>query len=201
MANQIHPHENNSHEKFSEVLNTFAGISQEDYSLVKNFFYLRSIRKGGYFIRAGEESKSFAFIYRGLFRSYYCNEEGDEFIRNFVKPNEIIAAYSSFLSKTNSIVYIQALKDSLILECRFDDFIKRTKDILAWERFRRILSDLLFVQKEIREYEFLTLDAIDRYKIFIKRFGSLEEEIQDYHIASYLGITPVSFSRIRKKLK
>jgi CRP-like cAMP-binding protein len=113
----------------------------------------------------------------------------------------LIAAYSSYLTKSDSIINIEALKDSVILDCNFDDFRARTDGSLSWERFNRKLSDLLFIQREIREFELLTLDATERYKKFLEKFESIEEELNDYHIASYLGITPVSFSRIRKKNK
>ena len=68
------------------------------------------------------------------------------------------------------------------------------------ERMARILSERYFVQKEQREVEIVLLNASERYLIFKKEFSDLEQIIPQYHIASYLGITPTQLSRVRQKL-
>ena len=189
------------YENFYKVLNTFSGISFPEFERVRHLFHKRKIPKDAFFIRSGEKPVSFAFVSSGLFRSFYCTDAGEEYTKNFVKLGEIIAAYSSYLAGTDSSINIEALKDSLILDCKFKEFTVLTESSLPWERFRRKLSDLLFIQREIREFELLTLDAADRYRKFLEKFSEIENEITDYNIASYLGITPVSFSRIRKKIR
>jgi CRP-like cAMP-binding protein len=189
-----------SNEFLFKIFNNFAGIALGDFEKVKILFKKRKISKNSFFIRSGEKSVSFAFVQSGLFRSFYSTENGEEFTRNFVQSGEIIAAYSSYLIKMESIVNIQALKDSIILDCSYDEFLENTKGIFIWEEFRRKLAELLFIQREVREFELLTLDATDRYNRFLEKFQSIQDDIKDYHVASYLGITPVSLSRIKKKL-
>jgi CRP-like cAMP-binding protein len=183
-----------------KIFKDFAGINREDFENVKRLFKRRSIEKNSFYIKSGEKSHYFAFIHSGLFRSFYSTENGEEFTKNFVKPSEMIAAYSSYLVRMDSIINIQALKDSVILDCNYNEFLAKTNGILIWEVFRRKLTELLFIQREIREFELLTLDATERYKKFLQKFKSIQDDIKDYHIASYLGITPVSFSRIQKKV-
>jgi hypothetical protein len=67
------------------------------------------------------------------------------------------------------------------------------------ERLARILAEYFFVRKEKREIELVTLEAKERYAIFQKEHPKLEQRIPQYHIASYLGITPTQLSRIRSK--
>ncbi len=188
------------YEFFFLVLNDFADITREDFSRIRSVFQVRHLKKHSHFIREGDEPDSFAFIVSGLFRSYYLNQKGEDYIKNFVRPGELISAYSSYLSGTVSVINIEALKDSLILVARFSDFLRAASGS-SWETFRRKLTELLFVQREIREYELLTLNASDRYGKFREKFIDIEPELNDYHIASYLGISPVSLSRIKKKLK
>lgn len=75
--------------------------------------------------------------------------------------------------------------------------MKNNQDI---ERLARKLAELFFVQKEQREIDIVLLDADKRYLLFQKEFPGLENMIPQYHIASYLGITPTQLSRIRKKI-
>lgn len=188
------------YESFYLILKEFADIPLDEFRKISHLFHLKRLKKNSHFKREGDKPDTFAFVVTGLFRSYYMNDQGEEYIKNFVRPNEMIAAYSSFLTGTDSIINIEALQDAVILECNFEDFFKIGTGI-HWERFRRKLAELLFVQRETREYELLTLDATDRYKKFLSKFAAIENELNDYHIASYLGITAVSFSRIKKKLK
>ena len=69
--------------------------------------------------------------------------------------------------------------------------------LLRWERLGRLLTEQLYIKKEQREAEFLLDDAPTRYRNFQKQYPGLEDRLPQYHVASYLGITPVALSRIR----
>ncbi|QTH42550.1 Crp/Fnr family transcriptional regulator [Cohnella sp. LGH] len=125
---------------------------------------------------------------------------GDEYNKSFCSAHDFIASYGSLLAGVPSRISIQALADSLLLTIRYSDFRSLYDRQLCWERLGRLLIERLYVKKELREREFLALSAEARYLKFLERYGHLETAIPQYHIASYLGITPVALSRIRKKL-
>ncbi|MNI08038.1 hypothetical protein D3C73_610620 [compost metagenome] len=114
--------------------------------------------------------------------------------------NEFITSYSSLLQNAPSFFAIQALMDSQLIVIPYSDFQSLFARHICWERLGRIIVEQLFVKKETRERELLLLSAEARYLLFLEKYGQVVKHIPQYHIASYLGITPVALSRIRKKL-
>ncbi len=153
---------------------------------------------GNYFIHAGDKSKELAFVNSGLLRFFYQTKDGKEFNKSFISENQFASAYSAFLTGMPARFSIQALEDSQLLICDLEPVIKLFDQHRCWERLGRILAEQLYVKKETREAEFLLDDAETRYHFFQKNYSGLEERISQYHVASYLGITPVMLSRIRR---
>ncbi len=85
--------------------------------------------------------------------------------------------------------------------CNLKEVVHLFKQSQYWEKLGRILAEQLFVKKETREASFLLDNAEARYIRFLKDYPNLEDRITQYHIASYLGITPVMLSRIRQENK
>ncbi len=89
--------------------------------------------------------------------------------------------------------------DCLILKANYEKITNLYDSTPKFERLSRILAEHFFVSKEKREIELVMLDASERYEIFKKEHSNLGNLIPQYHIASYLGITPTQLSRIRAK--
>lgn len=157
------------------------------------------INKGDYYIREGQIPKKFAFVERGLFRYLYINNKGTEFTKNFILENNFISAYSAMISLQPSRMFIEALEDSYVYEINYVDWLELKKGHECWNRFLVLILEKAFSTKEIRERDLLLLEAQERYDIFKKEFPTLENRIKQHQIASYLGISPISLSRIRNK--
>lgn len=164
-------------------------------------FKPRKLMVGECFIEAGENSCHFAFINSGLLRFFYRQAGGREFNKSFAAENHFIGAYSAYLSNSPARFTIEALEPTILLSARLDRIVELSENYPCWESFRRLLTEQLYVRKEEREAEFLLDDAAQRYQTFQRRYPALEERIAQYHIASYIGITPVALSRIRKRSK
>ncbi|RYU96719.1 Crp/Fnr family transcriptional regulator [Emticicia agri] len=158
------------------------------------------IAKGEYYIREGQIPKKFAFVERGLFRYLYINNKGTEFTKNFILENNFISAYSAMISQHPSRMFIEALEDSYVYDICYNDWLELKRGHECWNQFLVVILEKAFSIKEIRERELLLLDAQERYAIFRKEFSTLENRIKQHMIASYLGISPISLSRIRNKL-
>ncbi|MBH5319629.1 Crp/Fnr family transcriptional regulator [Paenibacillus sp. GSMTC-2017] len=175
-------------------------ISIDEWHTLGQLMTHKRVAKGDYWVRAGDEVDSIALCVNGLFRLFYTTPDGKEFNKSFCKRHDFIAPYSSILQRVPSYFSIQALVDSEILVMRYEDFISLYERNASWDRFGRIIAEQLFIKKETRERELLLLTAEERYFNFLEQYGQLAAEIPQYHIASYLGITPVALSRIRKRI-
>lgn len=158
------------------------------------------IAKGEYYIREGQVPKKFAFVESGLFRYLYINNKGTEFTKNFILENNFISAYSAMISQQPSRMFIEALEDSYIYDMSYTDWLELKIGHECWNRFLITILEKAFSIKETRERDLLLLEAQERYAIFKKEFPTLENRTKQHLIASYLGISPISLSRIKNKL-
>lgn len=161
--------------------------------------HITSIKKGTYYIQAEQIPKKFAFVSEGLFRYLYIDSSGNEYTKNFIPENNFLLAYSAMILNEPSKMFIEALEDATIYDIDYSDWLALKNDHPCWNLFLIKLLEKAFIIKENRERELLLLDAEHRYKIFKKEFPTLETRVKQHLIASYLGISPVSLSRIRKK--
>ena len=158
------------------------------------------LKKGDCFIREGQTAKEIAFLESGIVRAFYRNSEAIEYNKHFFINPCFIGGYASLITKTPNQINQQALTDCNILVAKFADIEALYSSCPDIERAARILAEQFFVQKEQREIEIVLLGADKRYQIFREKFPHLEQHIPQYHIASYLGITPTQLSRIRRKI-
>jgi CRP-like cAMP-binding protein len=128
---------------------------------------------------------------------YYRDARGTEWTKAFCLAGTVVAAYSALLRGEPSRLSIQALEPSTLLVADFDSYQTLTAEHPCWQIVNRKLAEGLFIKKEQRESELLLDDASTRYQNFLDEYPGLEARVKQYHIASYLGITPVSLSRIR----
>ena len=123
----------------------------------------------------------------------------ENFNKAFAKESDFAGSISGIVSGAPSRFYIQALEDTDVLVLP-TALIKEGYDRHpSWERLGRRLAERIALQKELREAAFLLDSAETRYHQFLQEFPDISNRIPQYHIASYLGITEVSLSRIRKK--
>jgi CRP-like cAMP-binding protein len=159
------------------------------------------IEKGGHFVRAGERSRAVGFNLNGIFRYYYLSEGGTDFTKAFSAPGKFLISYSAIAQDRESYFSIEALTDAEILRFDYDDWMGLARRDPGWDRFFFKLVESVYIMKELREKEFLLDDAATRYEAFRRDYPGLEGVVKQYHVASFLGITPEALSRIRKELK
>jgi len=180
-----------------KYLNKITPISNKTWTLLKDIFVQKELKKLDYFSKVDKVATKIAFLQEGVVRSFYTNIEGRELNKNFFVAPALIGAYSSLITQTTNSLAQQALTDCLIWEAEYAN-IKQLYDICPdLERLGRLIAENYFVEKEIRELNLLNLEAKEYYKIFKKQYPSLEQQISQFHIASFLGITPTQLSRIR----
>ncbi len=181
-----------------QVLNHLVSPPQTELDGILSLFGTRVLQRGEYFLRAGDQSRELAFVNSGLLRFFYQTAAGKEVNQSFIPGNQFATAYSAFLTEMPARFSIQALEESHLLVADLRPVLELCDRHRCWERLGRLLAEQLYIKKETREAEFLLDDAETRYRNFQSAYPGLESRLAQYHVASYLGITPVALSRIRR---
>lgn len=179
-------------------------LSNTPDQLIDNLFNICSLKriiKGQHFIYAGDIPEYMGFNLNGIFRLYYIDNEGNELTKGFSTSGKFVVSYSALVQKRPSYFYIEAVVDTDILKFKYSEWQKLINADIRWYPFLYKLVESVYIMKELREKAFLLDDATTRYLNFRKEYPDLEKKIKLYQIASFIGITPETLSRIRKKLK
>ena len=188
-------------ENFKRIVDQIASVPESEWELFVRHLSVRTFVKNDYLVRVGDVAHNFYFINKGLVRFFYCTEDGKEFNKHFAMENGFAGSFHSLILQEPCGFFIQALEktETIVLPNRvLNEFYDRHA---CWERIGRKNAELLVLIKEAREKELL-LDSLEvRYQRFLKEFPGLVDRIPQYHIASFLGVTDVALSRIRKKIK
>ena len=165
-----------------------------------SLFRLQNYEEGEHWIQAGDIAQDTCFIANGLFRVYYIDQAGNEVNQHFYQANEMIAPVSVMLNNEPCQYYVQALEPSQVLLANFNSLYEVGKDNPEWLRLENKILQTVFLKTAKREAKLLLGNGEQRYKWFLKEYQELAEKLPQYHIASFLGLTPVSLSRLRKKM-
>jgi len=185
---------------FTKYLKTKAQVSEENFELLIKQLAVKKIAKGTVILRPGEVCKHSFFVEKGLLRSYTMNTSGKEHILQFGSENWIVADRSSAFFNEPSELFIDAIEDTEVILIG-SDFIEKANEISPY--FRKY--NQIALQNHIRHQQkrinlLLSASAETRYMNFIQLYPDLISRVPQWMIASYLGITPESLSRVRKEL-
>ena len=164
---------------------------------LEELFSIREYGKNDFFIEQNTKPMYVGFVLEGAFREYYTDAEGREFNKAFCFAGDFTGSYYDLHKGHPSTATIQSLGPSKVLIASFFDYQEKVNNELDWLKIDHAIAHQLLMKKLEREYQLLALSAKERYDQLQNQYPELEQLVNAYHIASYLGITPVSFSRIR----
>lgn len=158
-----------------------------------------SLKKEEHVFHQGDEDDSLYFVASGLLKAYYLSAEGKETIKSFIKVGNTIGSLSAAYRGLPCAFNLVALEDVNLIQFQFAKLQAVARE--SHEVAKHLMETLLqhSMKKEQREYEFLMLQAEDRYISFKQREPELAEKLTQNDIARYLGITPVALSRIKNR--
>ncbi|NMO15599.1 Crp/Fnr family transcriptional regulator [Pyxidicoccus fallax] len=160
----------------------------------------RRLKASETWVRHGDTPDQVAVLSSGLMRLYYLREDGRELIKGFIRPGGWVAILDALLLKQPSRVTAEALAPSTLWTLPYRELERLCEAHAFWGLATRRLLERLYVRKVQREAAFLLDSPADRYLEFLREFADVQALIPDYHVASYLGVTPVALSRIRGRL-
>lgn len=183
------------------ALTRLGGIPEAHWPRIERIFRPRRVSGGAYLALPGRTIESVWFLHRGLVRLFYLTPEGKAWNKGFIAEGGFAGSLAALSGPDESAPYgIQALEPVEALGARTEDFRALYDLDPAFERIGRRLAERVLARKALRERSFLQENATGRYLAFRDEFPELEGRLPQYHIASYLGITEVSLSRIRRAL-
>lgn len=174
-------------------------ITEEEEKKILAAFEFQTIRKKKDLHVEGDICNYLYFIVKGCLRSYFIDEKGVEHIYQIRMDNSWISDLESLFSGNPSKFYIEALENSILLRISKDRFEQLLVEVPALERYFRILFQKAYINALQRLNDTMWEPATIRYQEMLKEHPGMFQRVPLIYIASYLGITPESLSRIRKQ--
>ncbi|HTF81192.1 MAG TPA: Crp/Fnr family transcriptional regulator [Cytophagales bacterium] len=174
-------------------------VSDEIVQEIIQHFEIRQIPKHGFFLMEGKVSNEYMFLEQGIMRAYTIDYEGNEVTVNFYTNNQMVFEVASFFTQSISKENIQALTDCQGFVIRFGQLNKLFHSIPEFREFGRAMLVKGFVALKQRTLSLINLTAEERYAELLVHQKELMQHVPLKHIASYLGITDSSLSRIRRE--
>lgn len=187
-------------ENFKTYLKEKAGLPEEDVARLVNELTMKNVSKGEFLLHEGDVCRYSFFVNDGLLRSYSTDESGKEHIIQFAPENWFITDRSSAYFSEPAELSIDSIENSSVI---FIDntFMEKARAISPgyMQYNERALHNFIRHQQQ-RINLLLSATAEERYLHFINMYPDLTLRVPQWMIASYLGLTPESLSRVRKEL-
>jgi CRP-like cAMP-binding protein len=184
------------------ILNNISPISELNWEIAKPYFKAKTLKQGEHLFYMEDKVEDFYFLIEGLARYYYLTEKGKEFNKSFAeKKGHLLSSISAVSHGTGSPFSVEVLSSFTTLYIPYKKLLELGEKYKEWNDLLLRIYENLVIKKEKREADFLLLNARERYEKFLSDYSMIEDAVPNYHIASYLGITDVALSRIRKEMK
>jgi len=185
--------------KLIYYIQKWVDISEAEEKMILDAFEPIAIKKRKDLLAAGEVCRYVYFITSGAIRSYHVDEKGVEHIFQLRLENSWISDLESFFSRKPSNYYIESIEESTLLRISYERLEALYDEVPKLERYFRILFQRAYINALQRLNSTMWDTAEERYNEMIRENCTILQRVPQTYIASYLGITPESLSRIRKK--
>lgn len=195
--------ENYSNLKYAllQYLSKSKTLPEEKLQALLDIFHWHMFEKDVVLLNQGDLWTKVYFVEKGIVRLFFNTPDGREFNKNFFAEGNFFWPATPATSLHPSLFSIATLEMSYLWVADYVLFRTQLIALNKWESFTLPFAQGLADQKINREYEFLMLDAESRYLSFLKKAPQLVRRIPDYHIASYLGMTNVTLSRVKSRFR
>lgn len=187
------------YEALSAQLNRVNILSDDDISQICSYFKTETIRKNHYYLESGKRCSKIGFLCSGIICSFINNSEGYEVVKHFLEPYQFFTDLESYEKAKQAKLNLIAITESTILSINKQDSDKLQDEIPKWEHVLSLFASQS-LNKMIQMQNFLHFGSTtDKYQHFVKNYPNLARNVPLKYIASYLGITQSSLSRLRRE--
>ncbi len=189
-----------SMKKIRSYIETITEVNDKDWAFFSSKLHKKSFQKKKIITDIGRIENHISFIEKGIVRQLIPKTEEEDITFGFSFENEFISAYDSFLTQTPSQYQLETLAETTLLSISFSDLQEVYQHTQIGNLIGRLVAERLFILKSNRAYSLLNDSAEQRYLNLFTERPNLIKEIPLKYIASYIGVTPQSLSRIRKQI-
>ena len=183
--------------EFFDHINSRINITEKEFELIDQRLRVFNFSKNEIILKPNQLSAFHFFVRKGCLRSFYIDDSGKEHTISFAIENWFIGDYISYFGNEVSRLYVECLEDSSLLKIEKHIWEDLYSEIPQLETYTRINLELNFAVNQKKTLGDLSLNSKERYSIFRTTYPNIEQRVKNYHIASYLGITPETLSRVR----
>ena len=182
----------------TDFLSTLIPFTTEELNDIISHFKKESVAKNQILVPQGEICKSLYFVEQGMGRSYYLNENGKDITQWFFGVGKFMSSVDSFFQQTPSLYYLEVLQDSVLYSISKEDIDQLFAKYHKMEKLGRLVTVEMLTKlgNKLNAIQFQT--AKERYDYMLTEFPDIVFQVPLGHIASYLGMTQETLSRIRK---
>lgn len=185
--------------EFKEIIKeSFGLLTNEEIEILRSYFYEEQLTKNEFFTQTGKYCKKLSLVTSGLLRIYRHSDE-KEITQWISTPNYFVTEISSFFFNQPSRLSIQALSNVDLLTIDKKDYLELSKRFPKWKEIETQFIAKCFATLEDRVFSHLSMSAEERYNLYFKQNRELFNQVPLHYIASVLGMTAETFSRIRKR--
>ena len=188
------------YEVFFESLKSKAGFHDEDLALVKTHLTPKKLRRKQYLLQEGDVCKNIAFVEKGALRTYTVDDLGTEHILQFALEGWTISDLYSFLTGEASTYNIDALEAAELVLVSKAAHEEMLQTIPKYETYVRLQVTGAYIALQRRITSVLSLTTEERYKNFTATYPNIVQRVPQHMIASFMGLTPETLSRVRKRM-
>jgi len=194
--------------KYKKLVEKYIDITSEEWEKYVCEMKICHYKKGQIIHHAGEVCKNISFINSGLARAYMIGEDGKDYTWNIMfnddnakVTNLFVVDYHSFITQKKSMVSLEVIEDCELLVLEYDVVQALHRSLQKEERFSRIMSEIAYVSLYERIVDRQMKTSQERFDTFMKTTPYLLDKVPQYHIATYLGMTPQYLSQLKKAHK
>lgn len=187
------------YELFFQKFREKVPLTAQEEEHIKSYLTPKKVRKRQYLLQEGDVCKALVFVEKGLLRGYLVDDAGEHIVQ-FAKEGWTIADLLSFLASEPSSYNIDAIEDSEVILIGKTVHEELLKTVPKYETYFRLLITNAYVALQKRLTRFMKATAEDQYTTFTRMYPDIVQRVPQHMIASYMGLTPETLSRVRKKI-
>lgn len=183
-----------------EAVTRWVEMPTPQWNAFASIFRVEAFGKQDQVLLPGSAEHEFFFVSEGLLRVYSITDDGKESNKGFIAEDVFAGPLAAFMLGLPSLNGVETLEPTTLLMARYSDLTALYERHPVFDRLGRKFMEWLVIQKELRERIALHQTAKERYLAFVQQYPHFAQRVPQYHIASYLGMTAESLSRLRREL-
>jgi hypothetical protein len=186
-------------QNFIQFIQQIVLFTDEELQKANDLFTEKSLKKGEFWVKEGEFNADMLFVNKGMLRSYFIKDEIEKTF-DLTIENQLVTCTYCYSFGLSSKDFIQAVEDTYLCIISKDNLDALYAQSVKWERLSRILFEGYTIGQEIRLRSFIAETAQERYEKLAEQHPELIQRTPQIYLANFLGITPQSLSRLRRKI-